>query len=120
MDREYFYGAIDLADAIHLSQSKTTSGERLKEARERRGMTQKDLAEAIGVVQQVISRFETGSQITDKQGHKLAEVLEIGFDWLMEGDERNKFFPVDEKMIDWLKNHEDVRREIWNKMEGNL
>lgn len=38
----------------------------------------------------------------------------------MEGDERNKFFPVDEKMIEWLKDHEEARRVILKKMKSNL
>ena len=91
----------------------------MKEAREKRGWTQKELAEEVGVAQPVVSRLETGAKLTEKQGRKLAEILEVGFDWLMEGDERNKYFPVDEKMIEWLKDHEEVREVLWKRMKEN-
>lgn len=88
---------MDLTDALSPSTKNTETGRRLKEAREKRGWTQKELAEAAGVVQPFISKLETGAKLTEKQGRKLSEILEVGFDWLMEGDERNKYFPVAEK-----------------------
>ena len=119
VDRAYFDGTMDLNDALALSTKNAETGFRLKEAREERGWTQKELAKATGVVQPAISNWEAGAKLTKKQGRKLADILEVGFDWLMEGDERNKYFPVDEKMIEWLKDHEEVRREIWKRMMDN-
>lgn len=52
----------------------------LKKARTEKGMTQKQLAEAVGVVRQTISNIECGltlPSITNAQA--IAQVL--GFDW---------------------------------------
>lgn len=32
------------------------------------------------------------------------------------GEERNKNFPADRKMMEWLKSHEEVREKIWKMM----
>lgn len=55
-------------------------------------------------------------KLSGKQGRKIAEALEIGFEWLIEGDERKKMYPADQKMIDWLWQHEDIRKMLWEKM----
>ena len=119
VDRAYFDGTMDLVDAITPSIKNTETGLRLKEAREERGWMQRELAEATGAAQPAISNWETGAKLTEKRGRKFAEILEVGFDWLMEGDERNKYYPVDEKMIEWLKDHEEVRQEIRKSMMDN-
>lgn len=38
-------------------------GEKIKQARERAGLTKKELAERLGVVYQTVSRFETGTRM---------------------------------------------------------
>ena len=119
VEHAYFEGTKELADALTPSTQNAETGRRLKEARERRGWTQKEMAEATGVAQAVISRLESGAKLTEKMGRRLAEALEIGLDCLMVGEERNKCFPADRKMIEWLKNHESVRQEIWERMKNS-
>ena len=77
------------------------------------------MEEATGVAQAVISRLESVAKLTEKMRCKLAEALEVGLDWLMVGEERTKYFPADRKMIEWLKDHEAVRQEIWEKMKNS-
>lgn len=48
----------------------------------------------------------------------LAEVLEVGFQWLMNGDTSRLNYPADQKLIDWLWENEDVRRELWERMRS--
>jgi transcriptional regulator with XRE-family HTH domain len=54
-----------------------TFGQRLRMIRERRGLTQADLAAQVGRSRQTICHFETGrsSDIRNSDLHKLAEVL---------------------------------------------
>ena len=119
VERAYFDGTKELADALTPSNQNAETGRRLKEARERRGWTQKEMVEATGVAQAVISRLESGAKLTEKMGRRLAEALEVGLDWLLVGEERNKYFPADRKMIEWLKDHETVRQEIWERMKNS-
>lgn len=41
--------------------------------------------------------------LTEKRAEKLGEVLKVEVEWLLHGDERNKYFPADRKMMEWLK-----------------
>lgn len=56
-----------------------TFAERLKKAREAKGLSQADLADAVGVRAQQIWRYEAGRAIPDnyERVEKLAEVLEL-------------------------------------------
>ena len=66
-----------------------TIGTRLRQARERRVLTQEDLSQLAGVTEATISRMEN-----DKSGptrpstvRKLAEALGVAPGWLLFGDE---------------------------------
>lgn len=60
-------------------------GKRLREARERRNMTQAELAEVLGLVVSAISHFETGSREPCVRNLKrLALALGVSADWLLD------------------------------------
>jgi transcriptional regulator with XRE-family HTH domain len=64
-------------------------GERVLIYRRRQNLTQKALAEAVGVAQNTIARLEQGN-ITDLRGQvvaKLAQVLKVSSDYLLGLDE---------------------------------
>ncbi|WP_274570650.1 helix-turn-helix transcriptional regulator [Neisseria leonii] len=51
---------------------------KLTDARKRKGLTQKELAELVGCTQTNISHIELGRQVPSRElGKKLAEVLEM-------------------------------------------
>ena len=59
-------------------------GERLKQAREKKGMTQQTLAERLFVTRQTVSRWENGVRYPDiLTVRKLSEILEISLDDLL-------------------------------------
>jgi transcriptional regulator with XRE-family HTH domain len=118
VDPGYFKGEQAVEEAVVKNNIGVGIGERLRSAREEKGWSQNELAKRSGVSQPVISQVESGTKLTEKQGRKIAETLEIGYDWLMTGNEKKKMYPADQKMMDWLWEKEDVRREIWERMNA--
>lgn len=110
-------GLLTVDEAVKKSDLESGPAQRLKQARLNKGWLQVELSRYSGVSQPAITRFEAGTKLTSKQGLKLAEALEVGFDWLMDGLEEKKDFPADKKMIDWLWDHKEVREKIWNLMK---
>lgn len=54
-----------------------TSGERIKEIRKEKGMTQKDLAKKIGVSPSAVNKFEKQICLRRKTLNKIADALEV-------------------------------------------
>lgn len=66
-------------------------GEKLKQAREKSGMTQATLAEHLYVTRQAVSRWECGARYPDLlTTKKIAEILEVSIDELVSGEEFQK------------------------------
>ena len=58
----------------------------LKECRERKGYSQKELAELVGVTQGAIAQFELGSTLPNiKTAVRLAEILGVTCEQLVKG-----------------------------------
>src|SRR5271170_1097962 len=64
-------------------------GERIRLARQERGLTQEQLAEAVGVTRSAVAQWETGraGQVTGNLS-RIAAVLEVGVGHLMFGDDK--------------------------------
>ena len=62
-----------------------TTGERIRDARKARGMTQKELAEKVGVKFSAIHKYETGLIVNLKREtiSALAKALDVSPSWLM-------------------------------------
>lgn len=66
-------------------------GEKLKKAREEKGMTQQTLADHLYVTRQAVSRWECGARYPDLMtAKKLSDVLEVSLDELLSGEEMKK------------------------------
>lgn len=109
-------GALSVEEAVDIQKPEAGIPQRLKQARLEKGWNQYELASRSGVDQSMICRIELGATLTKKQCTKLAEALEVGYDWLMKGEEHKRAYPADQKMVDWLWEHEEVRKEIWEQM----
>ena len=57
------------------------------------------------------------NKLTEDKARKIADALEVGVDWILYGDQEKKYFPVNGKMIEWLKTHPEERERIWEKMK---
>ena len=64
-------------------------GERIRLARQERGLTQEQLAEAVGVTRSAVAQWETGraGQVTGNLS-RIAAVLAVGVEYLMFGDDK--------------------------------
>ena len=67
-------------------------GDKIKQLREAKGMTQQAMAEQLHVTRQAVSRWECGARLPDLHTtKKIAELLEVSIDELM-ADEREEVF----------------------------
>lgn len=83
-------------------------------------MIQRELAQLSGMSDIHLCNIENSEcNISRKSSEKLAEALEVGVEWLLNGDESKKDFPADKKLIDWLWEHPEIREKLWNEMLGN-
>ena len=73
-----------------------TTGERIRDARKAHGMTQKELAEKIGVKFSAIHKYETGLVVNLKREtiSALAKALDVSPSWLMCIDEEKNAAPL--------------------------
>lgn len=90
---------------------------RLKEARNYKGISQTKLAKMIGVTEKLISAIEVGRvRLIDSKAEAIAEVLDVNKDWLLYGEEYRKRYPINERMLKWLNEHEEIRKDLWEKL----
>ena len=117
----YFEGTVEVDEAVKVvspEEEMKQVGERLKQARSEKGLTLKELSDLVGLSDSQLCLIENGTnKLSEKRAVVLGEALEVGVEWLLHGKERNKHFPADRKMMEWLKDHPEVREEIWKMME---
>lgn len=123
VDPGYFRGEVSVSDAVNKTskvEARRLIGERLKAVRLERDLIQRELAKMSGVSDTHIANLENGEyNISRRSAEKLAEALEVGVEWLLNGDESKKDFPADKRMIDWLWKHPEIREKLWNEMLKN-
>ena len=92
---------------------------RIRSERKEKGWSQTELAKHAGLTTNTIYRIETGQiNLATQTATNIASALDVGIDWLMRGNKERKNYPADQKMIDWLWEHPDVREMIWNMMKN--
>ena len=123
VDQGYFNGDVELTDAIRKISKEENNrivGNRLRLSRCETGLSMRELSLQAGVSDSQICLIENGeNSLTERTAAKLAGALEVGADWLLTGDERKRWYPVDGKMTAWLWEHPEVREELWKRMEEN-
>lgn len=98
-------------------ERKIEAGLRLKEARNYKGISQTKLAKMIGVTEKLISAIEVGRvRLIDSKAEAIAEVLDVNKDWLLYGEEYRKRYPINERMLKWLNEHEETRKDLREKL----
>ena len=107
----------DHVKVASLEEEMKQVGNRLKQMRMEKGLTLKELSYLVGLSDSQLCLIENGTnKLSEKRAVVLGEALEVGVEWLLHGKERNKDFPADRKMMEWLKSHEEIREMIWKMM----
>ena len=117
----YFDGTVSIEelDIKDQEEEKKEIGKRLKQARKEKGMTLKELSLLASITDAQLSLTENGHyRLKENRAEDIAEALEVGVEWLLYGEERNKHFPAYRKMMEWLKDHPEIREQIWKMMEN--
>ncbi len=94
---------------LNSDSMKLTYGDRLRLAREHKGLTQEQLVEISGVKQGTISKIERGDQNSSGFDAELAYALDIEAMWLKTGQE--KFAPY------WLNGSEKAVNKSINNLD---
>ena len=116
----YFTGGVSIEEAIAEvdDDGREDVGKRLKEIRLERGMTIKEFSALINISYTHLYMVETGNNpLSEKMASEIADRLHLGVDWLLYGDEKAKDYPVNAKMVKWLKEHPEKRMIIEQWME---
>ena len=118
----FFTGEMDIDEAVKvvsLEEEMKQVGNRLKQMRMEKGLTLKELSDLVGLSDSQLCLIENGTnKLAEKRAANIGEALEVGVEWLLHGKERNKAFPADRKMMEWLKDHPEIREQIWKMMEN--
>lgn len=118
----FFTGEMDIDEAVKVvspEEEMKQVGKRLKKMRIEKGLTLKELSDLVGLSDSQLCLIENGTnKLAEKRAANIGEALEVGVEWLLHGKERNKHFPADRKMMEWLKDHPEIREEIWKMMEN--
>ena len=111
--------AADEANAQSLAR-----GERLKELRTDNNLTVRQFADIMNASTNTVVNTEKGHrEITRQYAKRIEDTFDVSVDWILYGDEISRDYPFTDKMAEYMKKHEDVRKYVWDKMmeeEENL
>lgn len=89
-------------------------GIRIRELRLEKGMTPEEFAKKTGLTRSDIYNLEAGSHAcTESYAKRIEKAFGINWEWILLGEQKRIYHPVDEKISNWLWNHEDIRKSIW-------
>ena len=106
----------------HLITNVITIAERLKQAREKIGLNQEELAKRAGVSQGTIANIENGIRKQPRQLLAIARALNVSPDWLESGKTQSGLgkHRVDEDSADYLVAHESKIKKALTVLETAL
>jgi transcriptional regulator with XRE-family HTH domain len=109
---DYLLGKIDISNRSEIFVSEFSK--RLKELREEASLTQKDIAEALGIDRTTYTKYETGKSEPDfETTSKIADYFNVSVDYLLgKSDIRN---PSDE--ITKAVSDDPELAEFWNELK---
>mgnify|MGYP002626480699 CR=1 FL=1 len=93
-------------------------GKRIRELRNEQQMSQRKFADFVHCSRETIIAAENAEYlIGERILEKISHYCDVGMDWLKFGDEKRKYYPVDDKMIEYLWDNEDIRKQLRDGMK---
>lgn len=109
------YGNINIVDWS--GNMSNILGKRIKTYRNKKGITQKELADKIGVSNAVMSRYESGTRSPDFDKLKLiANELDVSIDYLLDHDKNN----TDSFLMNHAEGFNELPPEEQKRIEQSL
>ncbi|MCD8011775.1 MAG: helix-turn-helix domain-containing protein [Lachnospiraceae bacterium] len=106
------------AGELVLEESEERRRKRMRQAYEESGLSQREFARQTHTSASMLGDVIAGrKKLTIFYAKKIEESLGIGADWLMYGDEKAKEYPLSDAMIRYMKEHPEIRKEIFERME---
>ena len=97
------------------------AGERIKAYRLGLGLSGTAFAREADIKQSNLCEIESGRQgITEKTARKIENRFGVGVDWIMYGLESEKDYPISETLIEWIREHPDIRKNLWEQMLNDM
>ena len=104
--------AADEANAQSLAR-----GERLKELRTDNNLTVRQFADIMNASTNTVVNTEKGHrEITRQYAKRIEDTFDVSVDWILYGDEISRNYPFTDKMAEYMKKHEEVRKYVWDRM----
>ena len=96
-----------------MSEVKKEIGERLKSARERKGLKQNRVALYLGVHNSTLAKYESGEREPDNETLKrLAEYYEVKTDWILSGEPNNNKTKKDSNIEAYKRLSQDDKKIV--------
>lgn len=93
---------------------KRSIGYRIKSIRSAYQCSLRDFAMMTGVSKSSVSNWENGRNKPDDFAlRRISESLNIGKDWILYGDQSAMYWPCDKRMVEFLKEEPDIRKECY-------
>lgn len=88
-----------------------TFGQNIVAVRKKRGLTQQELGERIGVDKRVVSKYEKDQTVPSVQmAHSIANALEVSLDYLLGSDKA--ILIDDQEIIQLLRHYDGLKTEV--------
>lgn len=89
-------------------------GKRMAQARERRGLTQEDIADELSVSNGAVGQWETGMSYPTRENEAaLAKLLEVSVSWIRSGRDDNPLDKTDAEIL-------NLARKMGTRNKGRL
>ena len=91
---------------------------RVHQLRKELGLNQNEFALLTGMNFRSVSDIENHKcGVSKMQANRISNGARVGVEWILYGDESKKEYPVNDRLVKWLWEHEDIRAQLWKAIQ---